>query len=107
MKANLFYQVAKYIYKTMLAALVGNLIGALLLSASLYWFYLHDHTHTAATHVHDDEATVNGEANGHSKPGPLGEGTFGHPFKVQHIFRPEKHQIHEKFAGSGYDRDHF
>ncbi|KAL7006564.1 hypothetical protein EMMF5_003985 [Cystobasidiomycetes sp. EMM_F5] len=104
-----------YIWKTMISALVGNLIGAFLLSISLYWFYLHDTTsplvpghHTAANA--DEERRGQGNNHVHTQDeavGPLGKGFAGKPSKIQHLFRPSKHQMHDDFKNSNYERSHF
>jgi len=97
--------VGLYIWKTLIGAFLGNLLGALLLGTTLYWLYLHD---TTAPIV-----PVNGHANGHTngdaevgglkpvqkkkKVGPFGRGTYGNPTKLQ------KSLWHE----SGHTRHHF
>ena len=94
----------------MISALIGNLIGALLLGLSLYWFYLHDTSAPLIPHKHnsrDEEMTVNGEAPQQEKTGPLGRGFFGRPTKIQDALSPKHHGMHEGFKSAGYDRSHF
>lgn len=104
-----------YIWKTMISAFVGNLIGALLLSLSLYWFYLHDTTYPIVPHHHiannrDEERVGNGNEHIHTQDeqtGPLGKGFYGKPTKIQNMFRPAKHEMHHDFKNSNYERSHF
>lgn len=96
--------VARYIGTPLMASLIGNIVGAWALGLSLYWFYLHDTT-SSPPFVHskrnDPHADVEHEAesrdsDGATHVGPLGEGTFGHPTKIQGLW-----------SSNGYDKHHF
>jgi len=93
-----------YIWKTMIAALIGNFVGAVLLSLTFYWLYLHPHgEHSEAVengHMNGNghvDAEVAGKPAKKRKMGPFGRGSYGNPTKLQ------KSLWHE----SGHTRHHF